>query len=148
MKKVILNIATVLLVNSTFAQWTNKSVNNAFDDPYKICHTKINNGAVLKLENVDGLIAFYIDGTYFCSDAPIVDISFLVGGKWIKYSVSSVKSDDSKALFLVDDIENNEMFADFLKSTSVKMRVNEEYCDTEIFEFSMSGSSAAIKFIR
>ncbi len=148
MKKIILNIATILLANVSIAQWTNKSVDNGFDDPYKICHTKVNNGAVLKLENVYGQIAFYIEGSYFCSDAPMVDISFLVGGKWVKYSIQSVKSQDSKALFLIDDIENSYMFEDFLKATSVKMRVNEEYCDTEIFEFSMSGSTAAIKFIR
>lgn len=148
MKKVILNIATILLANVSIAQWTNKSVNNAFDDPYKICHTKVNNGAVLKLENVEGQIAFYIEGSYFCSDAPMVDISFMVNGKWVKYSIQSVKSQDSRALFLIDDIENSYMFEDFLKATSVKMRVNEEYCDTEIFEFNMSGSSAAIKFIR
>lgn len=148
MKKLILNIAAILLVNVSFGQWTNKSVDNGFDDPYKICHTRMNNGAILKLENVYGSIAFYIDGTYFCSDAPIVDISFLVSGKWVKYSIPSSKSDDSKALFLIDDIENSEMFTDFLKATSVKMRVNEEYCDTEIFEFSMSGSTAAINFIK
>lgn len=148
MKKVILNIATVLLVNVSFAQWSNKNVDNGFDDPYKICYSKENNGSILKLENVNGEIMFYIQGSYFCSDAPVVDISFLVNNQWVKYSVIGLKSQQSDVLFLVDDIENNEMFMDFMKSTSVKLRVNEEYCDTDYFQFNMAGSSSAFKFLK
>jgi len=148
MKKVILNIASVLLVNISFAQWINKTVDNGFDDPYRICYSKPNNGAILKLENVEGQISFYIQGTYFCSDSPIVDISFLVNNQWIKYSIMGIKNEQSNALFLVDDLENNPMYSDFLKASSVKIRVNEEYCDTEIFQFNMNGSSSAFKFIK
>jgi hypothetical protein len=148
MKKVILNIASVLLVNISFAQWINKTVDNGFDDPYRICYSKPNNGAILKLENVEGQISFYIQGTYFCSDSPIVDISFLVNNQWIKYSIMGIKNEQSDVLFLVDDFENNEMFVDFLKSNSVKLRVNEEYCDTDYFQFNMAGSTSAFKFLK
>lgn len=148
MKKIILSIATVLLVNSTFAQWTTKSIDNGLDEPYKICHSKIENGAILKLENIDGEILFYIQSSHFCSDKPIIDISFLVNDKWEKFNVPGLKSENSEMLFLSSDLENEIIFQSFLKATSVKMRVNEEYCDTEIFEFSMSGSTAAIKFIK
>ena len=50
-------IALALSLNVS-AQWTNKSVNNGFDDPYRICYTAENNGAILKLENIDGSIYF------------------------------------------------------------------------------------------
>lgn len=148
MKKVILNIASVLLVNISFAQWINKNVDNGFDDPYKICYTNPNSGSVLKLENVYGQVSFYIQGSYFCTESPVVDISFMVNNQWQKYSVIAVKNEQSNALFLVDDLENNPMYSDFLKASSVKIRVNEEYCDTEIFQFNMSGSSSAIKFLK
>jgi hypothetical protein len=148
MKKVILNIASVLLVNISFAQWTNKNVDNGFDDPYKICYSKENNGSILKLERVGDQIIFYIQGGYFCSDSPLVDISLMVNNQWVKYSVVGIKNQQSDVLFLVEDIENDEMYLNFLKASSIKLRVNEEYCDTEIFQFNMSGSSSAIKFLK
>lgn len=148
MKKIILNIATILLANVSIAQWTNKSVNNAFDDPYKICHTKVNNGSILKLERVGDQIIFYIQGSYFCSDSPLVDVSLMVNNQWVKYSVIGIKNQQSDVLFLVEDIESDEMYLNFLKASSIKLRVNEEYCDTEIFQFNMSGSSSAIKFLK
>jgi len=77
MKKVIVSVALMCSFYSN-AQWVNKSVNNDIDAPYHICYTAENNGAILKLENVDGLISFYIRGIYFYEDNPIVDISFIV----------------------------------------------------------------------
>lgn len=148
MKKVILNIASVLLVNISFAQWINKTVDNGFDDPYKICYSKENNGSILKLERVGDQIIFYIQGSYFCSDSPLVDVSLLVNNQWVKYSVMGIKNQQSDVLFLVEDIESDEMYLNFLKASSIKLRVNEEYCDTEIFQFNMSGSSSAIKFLK
>ena len=148
MKKKIITVAAILVANVSLAQWTNKTVNNAFDDPYRICYTKESNGSILKLENVDGNIAFYIQGSYFCSEVVTVDMSFMVNGEWKKYVTTATKGDDSKVLFLVDNLENSEAVVDFLNSTSVKMRVNEEYCDTEYYEFNMSGSTSAYKFIK
>ena len=72
-------IALALSLNVS-AQWTNKSVNNGFDDPYRICYTAENNGAILKLENIDGSIYFYLQGGYTCDEDPVVDLSFLVNG--------------------------------------------------------------------
>lgn len=148
MKKLILSVATMLTVNSVIAQWTNKNVDNGFDDPYKICYTKENNNAVLKLENVGGEIAFYIAGTYFCSDEVVVDISFMVNGKWQKYVTNATKNDQSNVLFLIDDLSNSEALKDFLNCSIVKLRVNEEYCDTQYFQFNMSASTSAYKFIK
>ena len=148
MKKKIITVAAILVANVSLAQWTNKTVNNSFDDPYRICYTKESNGSILKLENVDGNIAFYIQGSYFCSEVVTVDMSFMVNGEWKKYVTTATKGDDSKVLFLIDNLENSESVVDFLNSTSVKMRVNEEYCETEYYQFNMSGSTSAYKFIK
>lgn len=147
MKKTILAVATLILANVSIAQWTNKSVNNSFDEPYRICHTKENNGAILKLENVGGEIALYLQGGYFCDDNMTVDISLMVNGQWEKYSTIGTKSDDSKAVFLIDDLASSELIIHFLNATSIKLRVNETYCETEYYQFNMSGSTSAYKFI-
>lgn len=147
MKKTILTVATLILANVSIAQWTNKSVNNSFDEPYRICHTKENNGAILKLENVDGEIALYLQGGYFCDENLTVDVSLMVNGEWKKYSTVGTKSDDSKAVFLIDDLSSSELIINFLNATSIKLRVNETYCETEYYQFNMSGSTSAYKFI-
>jgi len=147
MKKTILTVATLILANVSIAQWTNKSVNNSFDEPYRICHTKENNGAILKLENVDGEIALYLQGGYFCDENLTVDVSLMVNGEWKKYSTVGTKSDDSKAVFLIDDLASSELIINFLNATSIKLRVNETYCETEYYQFNMSGSTSAYKFI-
>ena len=147
MKKTILTVATLILANVSIAQWTNKSVNNSFDEPYRICHTKENNGAILKLENVDGEIALYLQGGYFCDENLTVDVSLMVNGEWKKYSTVGTKSDDSKAVFLIDDLASSELIINFLNATSIKLRVNETYCETEYYQFNMLGSTSAYKFI-
>jgi hypothetical protein len=148
MKKLLLSIFTLLLIESTYAQWTNKSINNGFDDPYRICYTKENNGAVLKLENVDGEIAFYLQGGYFCDDAPIVDISFLVNNEWKKYSTEATKGTQSNTLFLVDDLSTSDAIIDFLNASIIKLRINESHCENNYYQFNMSGSTSAYKFIK
>ncbi len=148
MKKNILTLGALIIANLSMAQWINKSVNNGFDEPYRICHTTENNGAILKLENVDGEIAFYLQGGYFCDDNPTVNISFLVNNEWIKYTTEATKGDQSNALFLVDDMNISDAIVDFVKATSVKIRVNESHCATKYYQFSMSGSTSAYKFIR
>jgi hypothetical protein len=148
MKRIILTVVAIILANMSIAQWTNKSVNNGFDDPYKICHTKENNGAILKLENVDGEVSLYLQGGYFCDENPSVDISLMVNSEWKKYSTVGTKSEDSKAIFLIDDINISNAILDFLNATSIKIRVNESYCENEYYQFNMSGSTSAYNFIK
>jgi hypothetical protein len=148
MKKLLLSTFTLLLIESTYAQWINKHVDNGFDDPYRICYTKENNETVLKLENVDGDIVFYLQGGYFCDENPTVDISFLVNNEWKKYSTEATKGSQSNSLFLINDISTSDAIVDFLNASFVKLRVNETNCNTGYYQFSMSGSTSAYKFIK
>jgi len=148
MKKVILSVATVLVTGLSMAQWTKKYVNNGFDDPYKICFTETDNRGFLKLENTGEGVAFYLQGGYHCEDYPIVDLSFLVNNKWEKHIVFATKSDNSSTIFLTDSIESEPYFKSFLNATSVKIRVNEVYCERDIYQFNMSGSTSAFNFIK
>ena len=150
MKKTIFTIATLLVANLSIAQWTNKSVDNGFDEPYKICHTRKNNGSILKLENVYGSTALYLQGGYFCDKVPFVDLSFLVNNKWVKYSIIGFTNDEKDCVFLSDFLQESEFFMSFLNCTSMKIRVNDD-CGmpvTEIYEFNMSGSTSAFNFIK
>jgi hypothetical protein len=92
-------------------------------------------------------IAFYLSGGYHCDDEIPVDISFLIGGEYKKYNVLGTKSENSTIVFLVDDLMNDTMKVDFLKASSVKLRFNESHCESDYYEFKMTGSTAALNFV-
>lgn len=147
MKKVILSGALLFAITTAKAQWTYKKVDNGIDDPYKICYTESNNSAYLKLENYDDGVMFYISGSYFCEEFPTADIVFTVNGETKKYQVVGARSGDSKLVFLSFDIALEAFYEDFKKASSVKVRVNETYCTTDVFTFNMANSKLALEFM-
>ena len=44
-------------------------------------------------------------------------------------------------------MSTSDALVDFLNATSVKLRVNESHCENNYYQFNMSGSTAAYKFI-
>jgi hypothetical protein len=144
MKKLLLVLlgTTVFSLNS-LAQWKVDKIDNGFDTPYYIAYTQDGQNAYLKLENYKG-IAFYMGGIYVCDESVIVDISFMVNGEYQKYYLTGNVSENRKTLFMVDDLNSDPKFlADFKAASSIRIRVNDTTCDTEIYEFKMTGSTAA-----
>jgi hypothetical protein len=92
-------------------------------------------------------ISFYLSGGYHCDDEIPVDISFLIGGSYQKFSVNGIKSQNSATVFLIDDLSSSEMKDAFLKASSVKLRFNESHCQSDYYEFKMTGSTAALNFV-
>ena len=146
MKTLLLIIGLVLSYTAS-AQWTYETVNNGFDEPYRIAYTAENDGSWLKLENVKGEISFYIAGGYTCEDYVIVDISFLVSGVYKKYIYNAVTSADGDVVFFMDNLLTADCLADFKACSSVKIRINDVTCGSDVFEFKMSSSTAALNFI-
>jgi hypothetical protein len=147
MKKLLMSVGVMLCLNAN-AQWINKSVNNDFDAPYRICYTNLQQHEYLKLENVDGEIVFYMKGGYYCDETPTIDLAFIVNGISKKYSVYGTISSSSEALFMVDDLLiNADMLLDFKTCSTLKVRVNDSVCGTETYSFNMSGSTSALNFI-
>ena len=144
--KTLLLLIGLLLSYTASAQWVNKHVDNGLDDPYNIAYTE-DKGSYLKLENVEGEIYVYVGGGYTCDDELTVDVSFLVKGEYSKYSFRAVTSDDRKNVFFMTNLLNENCLADFKACSSVKIRINDTACDSEIYEFNMSGSTAALKFV-
>jgi hypothetical protein len=147
MKKLIVTIGLMLVGFNSSAQWTYQIVDNGFDEKYRIAYTQTNNNGFLKLENSDGDIIFYLRGGYFCDDNPNVDLAFMVNGESKKYSFNCAKSNDNTCLFFILDLATSNVFEDFKACTSLKIRVNESYCDDEIYNFNMSKSTTAYNYI-
>lgn len=145
MKSLLLLVGLVLSYTAS-AQWVSKNVDNGFDEPYHIAYTE-NRDAYLKLENVEGEIYVYIGGSYTCDDELTVDASFMVKGEYSKYTFRAVTSDDRKNVFFISNLLNENCLADFKACTSVKIRINDTACAKEIYDFNMSGSTAALKFV-
>lgn len=151
MKNIYFIILTVLSTIPSFAQWITKVVDNKLDDPYRIAYCRNTTQRVLlKLENVDGEVALYITGSYFCDEYLSVDIAFVVNGESKRYSIRGEKSSDSETVFLWDNILDpsySDLLSDFKKCSSMIIRINESHCSGEFYTFTMTGSRSAIEFI-
>lgn len=147
MKKLLVLVSVSLFSFNALSQWVVKKIDNGFDTPYKIAYTEDGQSEFLKLENYKG-IAFYIGGVYVCDESVTVDISFLVNGEYQKYTIVGNVSDNHKTLFMVNDLNSDaEFLADFKAASSVRIRINDTTCDSEIYEFKMTGSTAAYNAI-
>lgn len=147
MKKLVLSVAVVLASMTAKAQWVYQKVDNGIDDPYKIAYTTKEGSETLKLENLDGELVFYITGSYFCEETPDVDIVFVVNGENKKYKIVATKSSSSKTVYFTFNLMNEAYAEDFKNASSVKVRVNETYCTTDVFTFAMDKSKSAIEFM-
>jgi hypothetical protein len=147
MKKIILMGVVLISAINARAQWSYEVVDNGFDDPYRIAYTKPNNNAILKLENVEGSVAFYLQGRYFCDPYPTVEMSFLVGSEYKKFYVDGVLSNDSDCIFLLNDINGSNILDAFKSCSIMKLRVNDTECSIEIYTFNMTKSSSAFAYI-
>jgi len=146
MKKLLMSIGVLLCLNAN-AQWTNKTINNGFDEPYRICYTATNNLGYLKLENVDGQIYFYLNGKYCCDDSPVVNLSFIVNGVTVKYYCTANVGDNKDVVWILEDFLNSTVVESFKNCSTLNIRVNDTVCNEEIYSFNMSGSASALNFI-
>ncbi len=144
--KNLLVVVGLALSYTANAQWVTRTVNNDFDDPYRIAYTQ-RDDMFLKLENVDGEVWLYVANGYTCDDELTVDASFIVNGVAKKYTFNASTSTNRENVFFIVDLINENCLIDFKACTSVKIRVNDTTCDDEIYQFNMSGSTAAVKFI-
>jgi hypothetical protein len=147
MKKLVLSVSVVLASMTAKAQWAYQNVDNGIDDPYKIAYTTKEGSEYLKIENLDGELAFYLTGSYFCEETPEVDIVFVVNGQNKKYKIIATKSTSSKTVYFTFNLMNETYIEDFKNASSVKVRVNETYCTTDVFTFSMDKSKSAVEFM-
>ena len=144
--KNLLVVVGLALSYTANAQWVTRTVNNDFDDPYRIAYTQ-DNDMFLKLENVDGEVWVYVANGYTCDDDLTVDISFIVNGVAKKYAFSAFTSTNRESVFFINDLASQNCLVDFKECTSVKIRINDTTCGSEIYQFNMSGSTSALKFI-
>ena len=148
MKKLLFTLILLLSIYYAYSQWSFQSVSNGFDDTYRIAYTSENNGSFLKLERLDnGDILFYLQGGYYCDENPSIDLVFIVNGVSIKYYIEGAKNNKSNIMFFTDDLIDSELLDSFQKCSVLKIRINQEYCDSETYSFNMSKSTSALNFI-
>lgn len=149
MKKLLLLVMLMPMMVS--AQWSYDTVDNGFDEPYKIAYTKKVYGTYLKLENVDGDIMMYIQDIYdtYCDESALIELSFYVNGKYEKYSTANtILSEDLTTIFILPSLMTSTCVEDFKSCTKLKIRVTQEICGQTIYEYDMTGSTKALNFMK
>ena len=148
MKKIINFIVAILIVGTLNAQWSFKTINNGFDDPYKIAYTPENNGAAAYMLFVDSTVVLSIDGGYYCEEEPNIDVVLVVNGVDNKFEFEGYKGETSDVVYITWDMASNAEFLNAFKLSSImKIRINESYCTTEVYTYKMTNSKAAYQYM-
>jgi hypothetical protein len=149
MRKFFLTAMFTGMVGFANAQWTFKKVDNGFDEPYKVAYTNTNNLGFLKMEKYNDGVTLYIKGAYFCGEKANVDISFWANNEWQRYTIECNVSLDNDIVWLIEDLAYDKAFlTHFMNSSKVRVRVNTEACDSDIYEFPMGNSARAYQFLK
>lgn len=160
MKKIITVLVLFLLINSfsnnAFSQWSYKTVNNQFDEPFKKAITEVNNNGRLCMEvdepyYIDSiehkLPLLFLQGTYFCDEETTVDLILVVNGVNIKETFKVKKSNNSQIYFFYSGIWTEEFTKNFKLASKCLIRVNQSHCNEDYYTFKMTNSSKAYDFI-
>ena len=148
MKKVINLVLAVLTVGTLNAQWAYKTVNNGFDTPYKVAYTPTSNGAEAYMLFVDSAVVLEISGGYYCDEEPSVDVVLVVNGVDNKFAFEGYKGGSSDVVYITWDMELHPEFLNAFKlASTMKVRINESYCTTEVYTYKMTNSKAAFEYM-
>lgn len=148
MKKIINLILAILTVGTLNAQWSFKTINNGFDDPYKLAYTPINNGAGAYMLFVENAVVLSIDGGYYCEEEPSVDVVLVVNGVDNKFEFEGYKGETSDVVYITWDMASNAEFLNAFKLSSImKVRINESYCTSKVYIYKMANSKAAYEYM-
>lgn len=149
MKKQIIMLLALVSGLELSAQWEMKTVDNGFDEPYRVAYAESTTGKeFIKLYNsgVSDYVGLSMFEGYMCSETPGVELSFLVNGKWEKYeALTGLTLSDKKQFLILTSVKSIE--ADFRAASILKIRVTDDHCGSEIYEFNMSGSAKALDFM-
>lgn len=157
MKALLLFIFSNIILNVN-AQWVVKNTDNGFDDPYKYAYSSEPKNRFIKIEPYDAFepkILFFLGGEYYCGNGPVlIELSFQVNGQNKKYSricnLFTIEEDDYA--LISENLMNEDFLSDFKASNTMKVRINDYDCESDdniqtVYTFSMSGSTAALKFV-
>lgn len=150
MKKYIL-LSLVLLSLNANSQWIAKTIKSDFDGSFKKAYTKDSGGGYLIMEapvEEDSTSPFFaLSGSYFCDDSGDIDLVLYVGGEKKLYSLVATKSRDSRMYYFNESVWTDEFISDFKNASKCLIRVNQDYCTNDYYEFNMSGSTQAYNFV-
>jgi len=142
MKNLILSLALSLATTQAMSQWKFQRVDNGIDDPYKIAYNSGTGSSILKMENINGDVVLYITNVYVCDEQSLVEMALVVNGSYKKYQSASMVSKDHKSVYIFLDMNSKEgLVDDFHKSTKMIIRTGDITCESDTYEFSMSGSN-------
>lgn len=144
----IITIAALAIGMFASAQWNNKVINSEFDGRFKksICKSGNSFLTLEKSENGTPFLALY--GSFFCDDTTTIDLVFVINGVNVLHSIEVFKSTDSQYYFFYDSVWTEEFTKDFKNASKCLIRTNQTHCTDDVFTFNMSGSTAALNFIK
>ena len=154
-KLTMMTLMMCLMTSVVFGQWAYKTTNSEFDDPSKIAYTETNNrGRLMMAVGGSTYIGttkinrpiLALGGSYFCDDYTYVDFILVVNGENKKYKLIG-RAFTNRMYYFDESIWTDEFIKDFKSASKCSIRVNQDYCTDDYYQFDFSGSTAAYDFI-
>lgn len=152
MKKIFLAAILLIVSSVSYSQWTSKVIKSDFDGSFKKSYTQSYNRGYLVMEQPSNeeypkSPFFALSGSYFCDDTGHIDFVLIVKGEKKHYVFRATKSRDSRLYYFDENVWSEEFIFDFKNASKCLIRVNQEYCTDDYYEFNMSGSAQAYNFL-
>lgn len=155
MKKIIVLLVVLFTSVTMYAQWGYKNVDNPFDGTFKKAYCFSTNGELIMMEEGETFMSahgyfyplIFLTSSYFCDGDKLVELVFVVNGEKKYYDGIGYVTKDNEAMMIDAYIWNDDFQSSFKYASKLYVRVNGENCSDDLYEFNMSGSTAAFKFI-
>jgi hypothetical protein len=149
MKKLIMTLLAVQIVCIVNAQWYNKTVDNDFDPIYRVSYTEEYHSVDLRMQNVENRVSLYLTGDFWCEDAPIIELSFLIRQERVYHELQGTTIGEFKNVLIVSsDLERSDFFEDLKHSKELKLIIHQKDCPNQFYKYDMTGINQAIRFLK
>lgn len=155
MKKIIVFLVVLFTSVTMYAQWECRTIDSPFDGKFGRAYAFAKTGNIMMLEEESSFMSAYgyyypsiiFNSLYYCEDDKLVEFVFIVNGEKKHYDGIGYVTNDNKKIIIDPYIWNDDFMNDFKASSKLYIRVGDGVCDDEIYEFNMSGSGAAYRFV-
>jgi hypothetical protein len=115
----------------------------------KVSYTEEYHSVDLRMQNVDNRVSLYLTGEFWCDDAPIIELSFLIRQERVYHELQGTTIGEFKNVLIVSsDLERSDFFEDLKDSKELKLIIHQKDCSNKFVKYDMTGIKQAIRFLK
>lgn len=113
----------------------------------RMSYFKVKFNRIIETYHIEKIPFLVLSGLYFCDDYTSIDFVLVNNGISKKYELSAIKSRDSRLYYFNEFIWTDGFIKNFKSASKCLIRVNQDFCTDDYYQFNFSGSGQAFNFI-